>query len=82
MVNIAQQVGGSIGLAVFSSLGVTAMTHYLEAHAATATQPATIAASTLASYDLVFWIAPALFGVGAVLAALLFRRGPLPVGVA
>ena len=67
---------------MFSSLGVTAMTHYLEAHAATATQPATIAASTLASYDLVFWIAAALFGIGAVLAALLFRRGPLPVGVA
>ena len=82
MVNIAQQVGGSIGLAVFSSLGVTATAHYLEAHADTAMQPATIAAATLASYDLVFWIAAALFAVGAVLAALLFRPGPLPVGAA
>jgi EmrB/QacA subfamily drug resistance transporter len=76
MVNIAQQIGGSIGLAVFSSLSATAITDYLAAHAATATRPATIVEATLASYHFVFWIAAALFLGGAVLAALLFRGAP------
>jgi MFS family permease len=79
MVNIAQQIGGSIGLAVFSSLSATVTTHYLNAHPTTATQPATVVAATLASYHVVFWIAAALFLGGAVLAALLLRRSPLPV---
>ena len=80
MVNIAQQIGGSIGLAVFSSLSATATTHYLHAHRATATQPATIVQATLASYHFVFWIAAALFLGGAMLAALLLRRGPMSAG--
>lgn len=74
MVNTAQQIGGSIGTAVFSSLAASAITNYLHAHAATATQPATIA-----GYHLVFWIAAAVFLGSAVLAAILFRSGPLPV---
>jgi sugar phosphate permease len=74
MVNTTQQIGGSIGTAVFSSLASTAIANYLHAHAATATQMATIA-----SYHLVFWIAAAVFLGSAVLAALLFRSGPLPV---
>ncbi|WP_328451936.1 MFS transporter [Amycolatopsis sp. NBC_00438] len=79
MVNIAQQIGGSIGLAVFSSLSATAITGYLDDHAATAAQPSTIVDATLSSYHFVFWIAAALFLGGAVVAALLFRSGPLPV---
>ncbi|KAA2265393.1 MFS transporter [Solihabitans fulvus] len=79
MVNIAQQVGGAIGLAVFSSLGATVITNYLTAHAATASNPATIVDATLSSYHFVFWVAAALFLGGAVLTALLFRRGPVPV---
>ena len=75
MVNTTQQIGGSIGTAVFSSLAATAITNYLKAHAATATQTATIA-----GYRLVFWIAAAVFLGGAVLAAILFRSGPLPAG--
>lgn len=79
MVNTTQQVGGSIGTAVFSSLAATTTTNYLKARAATATQNATIADGTVAGYHLVFWIAAAVFLGGAVLAALLFRSGPLPV---
>ena len=79
MVNIAQQIGGSIGLAVFSSLSATATASYLTAHSATATKPTTLVAATLASYHFVFWIAAALFLVSAIVAALLFRGGPLPV---
>jgi hypothetical protein len=59
---------------IFSSLAALAITNYLKAHAATATLMATIA-----GYHLVFWIAAAEFLGGAVLAAILFRSGPLPV---
>ena len=79
MVNMAQQVGGAVGLALFSSLNATATTNYLAAHAATATTAATRVAATLHSDHFVFWIAAALFLAGAVLAALLFRSGPSPV---
>ena len=79
MVNTAQQIGGSVGTAVYSSLTTTAVTDYLAAHAATATEPATIAQATLAGDHLVFWVAAAVFVGSGVLAALLFRGGPLPV---
>ena len=77
MVNITQQVGGSIGLAVFSSLGTTVTSGYLSTHASTAADPATIAEATLTGYHFVFWIAAGLFFGGAVLSAGLFRGGPL-----
>jgi EmrB/QacA subfamily drug resistance transporter len=79
MVNTTQQIGGSIGIATFSSLAATAVANYRNAHAATATHTATIASATIAGYHLVFWIAAAVFLAGAALAALLFRSGPLPV---
>jgi MFS family permease len=79
MVNTTQQIGGSIGIATFSSLAATAVTNYLQANASTATHTATIANATLAGYHLVFWIAAAVFLADPTLAALLFRSGPLPV---
>jgi MFS family permease len=79
MVNTAQQIGGSIGTAVFSSLAATAITNYLHAHAATATQAATVTDATISGYHQVFWIAAAVFAGTAILAAAPFRSGPLPV---
>jgi EmrB/QacA subfamily drug resistance transporter len=79
LVTTAQQIGGSIGTAVFSSLATTAVAGYLSAHPATAAQPVTITEATLAGYHLVFWVAAAVFLSSAALAALLFRSGPLPV---
>lgn len=76
MVTTAQQIGGSIGTAVFSSLATTATATYLSTHAATeATQ------ATLAGYHLVFWIAAAIFLASALLAAMLFRSGPLALPI-
>ena len=75
MVNVVQQIGGAIGTAVFSSLFGTAITGYLKAHAPTAT----IADATIAGYHLVFWVASAVFLSSALLAALLFRSGPVPI---
>jgi len=79
MVNTAQQVGGAIGLALFSSLSVTENSRYLTAHASTATTAATRVAATLASDHFVFWTATALFLAAAGLSALLFRSGTVPI---
>ncbi|MFC9432242.1 MFS transporter [Nocardia sp. NPDC057030] len=79
LVTTAQQIGGSLGTAVFSSLATTVIANYLADHPATAAQPATIAEATLAGYHLVFWVAAAVFLCAAALAALLFRSGPLPL---
>jgi EmrB/QacA subfamily drug resistance transporter len=80
MVNTAQQIGGSIGTAVFSSIATLAVANHLAANGASATLPATIAEATIASYHLVFWCAAAVFIGAAVIAGLLFRSGPLRVG--
>ena len=79
MVNTVQQIGGSVGTAVFSSLTTTAITSYLRSHAATGTAPRTITDATIAGDHLVFWAASAVFLSCAVLAALMFRSGPLPI---
>ncbi|MFZ4896459.1 MFS transporter [Plantibacter sp. Mn2098] len=82
MVNTAQQLGGSIGTAVFSSIATLAVANHLAANSATATMPATISNATIASYHLVFWSASAVFVGAAVIAGLMFRSGPLRVGIA
>ncbi|HEY0258652.1 MAG TPA: MFS transporter, partial [Lacisediminihabitans sp.] len=68
-----QQIGGSIGTAVFSSLAALATSRYLATHGTTRTADATIA-----SYHLVFWIAAAVLTAAGLTAALLFRSGPIP----
>jgi MFS family permease len=77
LVNTTQQIGGSIGTAVFSALAGSALTNHLHTHAATASQMATITDATLASYHVVFWIAAAVFVAGGAAVATLFRSGPL-----
>ena len=76
MVNTVQQIGGSIGTAVFSSLALLAATDYLATHTATPSA-ATVADATLAGDQLVFRVAAGVFLAAAVTAALLFRSGPV-----
>ncbi|NEB78856.1 MFS transporter [Streptomyces sp. SID14478] len=72
-VNTMQQVGGSIGTALLSTLAASAATSYL-----TGRNPAdklTQAQATIESYTTAFWWSAAFFAVGAVLTFLLYRRG-------
>lgn len=78
LVNTTQQIGGSIGTAVFSALAAATTTAYLHTHNAQPQAMAAVAA-TLASYHVVFWSAAAVFLAGGIATALLFRSGPLPV---
>ena len=72
LVNTSQQVGGSIGTALLNTLAATAATSYVASHL-----PATAAVAAEAaihSYQTAYLWGALFFAVGAVLAALLFRR--------
>jgi EmrB/QacA subfamily drug resistance transporter len=68
LVNTMQQVGGSIGVSILSTIAASATTSYLLTHH-TGGQAAAIAATH--GYTLAFTISAALLGLGAVLAVLL-----------
>jgi hypothetical protein len=76
LVNTMQQVGGSLGLALFTSLSATAVNRYLASNPGQpGEQLQTLAALT--SYHTVFWVAAAVFLLGAVATGALFRSGPV-----
>lgn len=74
-VNTMQQVGGSIGTALLSTIAATAMSDFMVGHAPT---PHTAALAAVHSYTTTFWWAAGIFAVGAVVAAVLVRPGLLP----
>jgi EmrB/QacA subfamily drug resistance transporter len=75
MVNIGQQVGGSIGTALLSTLAATATANYLSSHGNSA---AAVAQASLRSYTTAFYAAAIIFAVGAIVSAFLIKRGLLP----
>ncbi|WP_024799560.1 MFS transporter [Nocardia sp. BMG51109] len=68
MVNTSQQVGGSIGTALLSTIASSAAADYLSTRQP---DPGSVAQSMIESYTTSFWWATALFVVGAVLAAVI-----------
>jgi EmrB/QacA subfamily drug resistance transporter len=70
MVNTMQQVGGSIGTALLSSIFASAVTSYAEGKVPTP-QLATDAA--VHGYTVAFWIAAGVFAAGAVIVGLVMR---------
>jgi EmrB/QacA subfamily drug resistance transporter len=68
LVNTMQQVGGSIGISILSTIAASATTSYLVAHH-TGAQAAAVAATH--GYTLAFTISAALLGLGAILAILM-----------
>ncbi|MFF5189238.1 MFS transporter [Streptomyces sp. NPDC000345] len=72
-VNAMQQVGGSIGTALLSTLASSAATDYLAGR--DATSELVQAQATIESYTTAFWWSAGLFATGAVIAFALFRRG-------
>ncbi|MDL2081793.1 MFS transporter [Streptomyces sp. GXMU-J15] len=72
-VNAMQQVGGSIGTALLSTLAASAATDYLAGR--DATSPLVQARASIESYTTAFWWSAGLFAAGAMISFLLFRRG-------
>ena len=69
MVNTMQQVGGSIGTALLSSIFASAVTSYAAGHAPS---PQMLAeAATVHGYTVAFWVAAAVFATGAVVVGML-----------
>jgi EmrB/QacA subfamily drug resistance transporter len=78
LVNTSQQVGGSIGTALLNTIAASALTSYLVAHPPLAHTQSAIGAATaeaaVHSYSIAYTWGGTSFLIGAVLAALLFRR--------
>ncbi|MFE6926283.1 MFS transporter [Nocardia sp. NPDC057663] len=68
MVNTSQQVGGSIGTALLSTIAASAMTDYVSAHQP---GPLTMAQAAIESYTTSFWWATATFVLGAIVIGVL-----------
>jgi len=76
LVNAAYQVGGSLGLALLSTLAATATRHYLAGQQPT---PSLIAHAAVHGYTTGFWWVAGFFASGAVIAGLLLHgRAPRP----
>jgi predicted MFS family arabinose efflux permease len=73
MVNTSQQVGGSIGTALLSTMAVSATTDYLAANG-----PQRIQQAAVEGYTTAFWCAAAIFAVGALVTGSLLRSGVRP----
>lgn len=76
MVNTSQQVGGSIGLALLSTIAITTTQHFVSAHHVVGTHhptPGLIAQATVHGYTTSFYWSAAIFGLGAVICGLLLQ---------
>jgi hypothetical protein len=70
MVNTMQQVGGSIGTALLSSIFASAVSAYL---ADRAPDPQALAAASVHGYTVAFWVAAGIFAAGAVIVGATMR---------
>lgn len=78
-VNTMQQVGGSVGTALLSTIAASAAASYATTNAAHVLNPAELAQlAAVHSYTTTFWVAAAVFAVGSVIAAAVVRGGKLP----
>jgi EmrB/QacA subfamily drug resistance transporter len=79
MVNVSQQVGGSIGTALLSTIAVTATRHFVASHHAV---PGAAAQAAVHGYTTAFTISAVIFAAGAVVTGSLLRpksKAPAPV---
>jgi sugar phosphate permease len=73
MVSTSQQVGGSIGTALLSTMAVSATTDYLAANG-----PQLIQQAAVEGYTTAFWWAAAIFALGALITGSLLRSRVRP----
>jgi MFS family permease len=72
-VNTVQQVGGSIGVALLSTMASDAVTEYLSGR--NPKDPGVLAQAGLKGYSTAYWWSAGIFAIGLVVTALLYRRG-------
>jgi hypothetical protein len=74
-INVAQQIGGSIGTALLNTIATTAVSSYLAGHAGQGPTRLLQAAAAVHSYTVVFWVGAAVFLAAAVVAGTVLRPG-------
>jgi EmrB/QacA subfamily drug resistance transporter len=72
MVNTSQQVGGSVGTALLSTLASSAATGFLSGRGH---DPAAMAAAAVHGYTVAFWWSAGIFVAGAVICGVVLRPG-------
>ncbi|WP_405778910.1 MFS transporter [Streptomyces sp. NBC_01378] len=72
-VNTVQQVGGSIGVALLSTMASEAVTDYLSGR--NPKDPGVLAQAGLEGYSTAYWWSAAIFVIGLGVTALIYRRG-------
>jgi EmrB/QacA subfamily drug resistance transporter len=75
MVNTSQQVGGSIGAALLSTLAASAAADFVTAHGPA---PAVLHEAAIQGYTTAFWWAAGIFLAGALVCGSLLRRDTRP----
>ncbi|HEV3378236.1 MAG TPA: MFS transporter [Thermoleophilaceae bacterium] len=75
MVNTSQQVGGSIGTALLSTVAVSATTDFLTANGP---GPEALRKAAVEGYVTAFWWAAGIFAAGALVCGALLRSGVRP----
>ena len=78
-VTVGQQLGASVGTSLLNTIFASAVSSYIAAHAASAVtgRPGLLGLALAHGYDAAFWWTAAIFGGGAIVGGILFRRGPL-----
>jgi EmrB/QacA subfamily drug resistance transporter len=74
-INVAQQVGGSIGTALLNTIATTAVSSYLTAHAGHGPSRMVQAAAAVHSYTVAFWVGAVVFLAAALIIAPVLRSG-------
>ena len=77
MVNTMQQVGGSIGTALLSSIFASAVSSFVEGKPST---PQVAADAAMHGYTVAFWVAAGVFAFGAVVVGSLMRSIKIATG--
>ena len=82
-VNVAQQLGGSVGTALLNTIATSAAATFAASHLTPAVATSAAARSALRAsaavhgYTTGFWWTAGIFAAGALISGLLLRRGPL-----
>ncbi len=79
-VNVAQQIGGSIGTALLNSIATSAATGFIAAHAQGRPSALVTAQAAVHSYTVAFWVGAAIFVVAALVVGPLLRPGVANLG--
>ncbi|MEU8708867.1 MFS transporter [Streptomyces sp. NPDC048565] len=72
-VNVMQQIGGSVGTALFNTMATTAVSAYLTDHPGPT--PQVLAEAGVHGYTTAYWWAAAVFALGALATLVLYRSG-------